>query len=291
MPRQVKENGLTPERVSFSDPAVQLIISQYTREAGVRNLERELGSIVRKVARRFAEGKETPVTVTPAEVKRMLGPRRFSPEVAARSGTVGVSTGLAVTPFGGEILFVESSLMKGKKELILTGSLGDVMKESAEAALSYVRAHARALNIDDKFFDEADIHIHIPSGATPKDGPSAGVALVASVLSLLRRRPVDPRIAMTGEITLTGRVLPIGGVKEKVLAASRAGIRQVILPAENRRDLKDVPANVRKGLKFHFVRSIADVCRVLFPDHCPAAGVQRTKGSKVLKDRQAACRP
>ena len=283
IPRQVRENGLTSDKVGFSDAAVRTIISEYTREAGVRNLEREVGSIVRKVARRFAEGRDKPVTVSPTEVKRMLGPRRFSPEVAARSGTVGVATGLAVTPFGGEILFVESTLMKGKKELILTGSLGDVMKESAEAAMSYVRAHAKALNVDEKFFDNADIHIHIPSGATPKDGPSAGVALVASVLSLLRKRPVDPRIAMTGEITLTGRVLPIGGVKEKVLAAARAGMKHVILPAENQRDLRDVPLNVRKDLKFHFVKSIGDVCRVLFPSHCPPK--QRNPGTKDPRNR------
>jgi ATP-dependent Lon protease len=180
----------------------------------------------------------------------------------------GVSTGLAVTPFGGEILFIESSLMKGKKQLLLTGLLGDVMKESAEAALSYVRAHAKQLGVDEKFYEESDLHIHIPAGATPKDGPSAGIAIAASLLSLLRREPLDPRIAMTGEITLSGRVLPIGGVKEKVLAASRAGIKAVILPAENRRDLRDVPANVREGLNFHFVKSVGDLCRVLFPKTC-----------------------
>jgi ATP-dependent Lon protease len=158
--------------------------------------------------------------------------------------------------------------MKGKKQLLLTGLLGDVMKESASAAVSYVRAHAKRLGVDESFFEESDLHIHIPAGATPKDGPSAGIAIAASLISLLRREPLDPRIAMTGEITLTGRVLPIGGVKEKVLAASRAGIKAVILPAENRRDLKDVPANVRKGLKFHFVKSVGDLCRVLFPKTC-----------------------
>ncbi len=269
VPRQVSENGLGPDQVKFRDEGLEVIISQYTKEAGVRNLEREIGSIVRKVARRFAEGNPKPATVGAAEVRKFLGPRKFTPEVAARRGTIGVSTGLAVTPFGGEILFVEATLMKGKKGLILTGSLGEVMKESAEAALSYVRAHASVLGIEEKSFEDTDIHIHIPSGAVPKDGPSAGVALVASVLSLLRREPVDPRIAMTGEITLTGRVLPIGGVKEKTLAASRAGIREVILPAENRRDLRDVPANIRRALRFHFVHDVAEVCRVLFPKYCP----------------------
>ncbi|MEO0078322.1 MAG: endopeptidase La [candidate division WOR-3 bacterium] len=277
VPRQVKENGLAPEQVVFNDEGLKVIISQYTREAGVRNLEREIGAIVRKVARRYAEGSGKPARIGAAEVRRLLGPRKFSPEVAARRGTVGVSTGLAVTPFGGEILFVEATLMKGKKGLILTGSLGEVMKESAEAALSYVRAHAAALGIDEKNFDDTDIHIHIPSGAVPKDGPSAGVAVVASLLSLLRREPVDPRIAMTGEITLTGRVLPIGGVKEKVLAASRAGIKEVILPSENRRDLREVPTNVRRMLKFHFVHDIGDVCRVLFPAHCPAKAGRKTR--------------
>jgi ATP-dependent Lon protease len=268
VPRQLTQNGLTGEQVQFKDEALKLIVSEYTREAGVRNLEREIGSVMRKLAHRFAEGRIKTTTIAQVEVRKLLGPRRFSSEVAARRMHAGVSTGLAVTPFGGEILFIESSLMKGKKQLLLTGLLGDVMKESAEAALSYVRAHAKRLGVDEKFFEESDLHIHIPAGATPKDGPSAGIAIAASLISLLRREPLDPRIAMTGEITLTGRVLPIGGVKEKVLAASRAGIKAVILPAENRRDLKDVPANVRKGLKFHFVKSVGDLCRVLFPKTC-----------------------
>jgi ATP-dependent Lon protease len=268
VPRQLTENGLTGQQVRFKDEALKLIVSDYTREAGVRNLEREIGSVVRKLARRFAEGRKATAAVTPAEVRRLLGPRKFSTEVAARSVHPGVSTGLAVTPFGGEIIFIESSLMKGKKELILTGLLGDVMKESAEAALSYVRAHAKELSVSERFFEDADVHVHIPAGATPKDGPSAGIAIAASLLSLLRNEPLAPRVAMTGEITLTGRVLPIGGVKEKVLAASRAGIELVILPHENRRDLRDVPANVKKDLRFHFVKSVGDLCRVLFPRTC-----------------------
>jgi ATP-dependent Lon protease len=269
VPRQLSENGLAEAPVRFADAALKTIVSDYTREAGVRNLEREIGSVLRKVARRFAEGKRARVTVGRDKVRRLLGPRRFASEVAARSAQAGVSTGLAVTAFGGEILFIESSLMKGKKQLMLTGSLGEVMKESAEAALSYVRAHAAQLGVDEKFFEDSDIHIHIPAGATPKDGPSAGVAIAASLLSLLRGQPLDPRIAMTGEITLTGRVLPIGGVKEKVLAANRAGITAVVLPEGNRRDLADVPADVRKKLKFHFARSTGDLCRILFPKTCP----------------------
>jgi ATP-dependent Lon protease len=268
VPRQLAENGLSGDQVRFEDSALRTVVAEYTREAGVRNLEREVGSVMRKLARRFAEGRPKQTTVTPVLVRRLLGPRRFSTEVAARDRHPGVSTGLAVTPFGGEIIFIESSLMKGKKALILTGSLGDVMKESAEAALTYVRAHAAELGVAEGFYDESDIHVHIPAGATPKDGPSAGIAIAASLLSLLRKEPLDPHTAMTGEITLTGRVLPIGGVKEKVLAANRAGIRQVILPAENRKDLNDVPSAVRKGLRFHFVKSVGDLCRVLFPKTC-----------------------
>ncbi|MCX6842930.1 MAG: endopeptidase La [candidate division WOR-3 bacterium] len=277
VPRQLTQNGLTGKQVRFTDDALSLIVSDYTREAGVRNLEREVGSVMRKLARKFAEGRQAASVIDPAEVRRLLGPRRFSSEVAARSAHPGVSTGLAVTPFGGEIIFIESSLMKGKKELILTGLLGDVMKESAEAALSYVRSHATELGVNERFFEDADVHVHIPAGATPKDGPSAGIAIAASLLSLLRNEPLDPRVAMTGEITLTGRVLPIGGVKEKVLAASRAGIKTVILPAENRRDLRDVPANVRKGLTFHFVKSVGDLCRVLFPKTCARPQVRSAK--------------
>jgi ATP-dependent Lon protease len=264
--RQLKENGLTARDVRFDTDALKTIICEYTREAGVRNLERQVGTVIRKFARRFAEGRGKPVRVTPAEVRRLLGSQRITPETAARRGVPGVATGLAVTPFGGEILFVESSLMKGRKELILTGSLGEVMKESATAALSYLRSHGQALGIDERFFDDADVHVHIPAGATPKDGPSAGVAITASLLSLLRGRAIDPGIAMTGEVTLTGRVLAVGGIKDKVLAASRAGIRRVLLPADNHKDLAEVPAKVRKGLEFSFVRSVRDVARALFPE-------------------------
>jgi ATP-dependent Lon protease len=278
VPRQLEQSGLTMAQVEFRAEAVRLVIREYTREAGVRNLEREIGSVLRKLAMRFASGRARAVQVTPAEVRRQLGPAKFSAEAIARRAAVGVATGLSVTPFGGELVFIESTLMTGKKQLLLTGSLGDVMKESAEAALSYVRAHARGLAVDGKFFDEADIHIHVPAGATPKDGPSAGIAMLSSLLSLLRQRAIDPHVAMTGELTLTGRVLPIGGLKEKVLAASRAGITDVILPSENRRDLGEVPANVRKRIRFHFARTAADVCRVVFPDHCPPQ--DRVRGLK-----------
>jgi ATP-dependent Lon protease len=278
--RQLEENGLSKAGLEFGDDALRLIIAEYTREAGVRNLEREIGSVCRKLARRAAEGRTGTKQVGPAEVRKLLGPKRFSSEAAARNGAIGVATGLSVTAYGGELVFIEATIMKGKKSLLLTGSLGDVMKESAEAALSYVRAHAQDLAVDPQFFEESDIHIHVPAGATPKDGPSAGTAMLAAILSLLRRRPVDPRVAMTGELTLTGRVLPIGGVKEKVLAAARAGIKTVILPAENRRDLADVPVSVRKGLSFRFAKSAADVCRVVFPEHCPARPARRAKRAR-----------
>jgi len=299
VPRQIGECGLKPAQVQFTDESLREIIGGYTREAGVRNLEREIGSVARKLAKRFAEGRNKTVRVGPVEVHRLLGQRRFSSEAAARNGTIGVATGLSVTPFGGELVFIESTLMKGKKQLMLTGSLGDVMKESAEAALSYIRSHAAALAVDEQSLEETDIHIHVPAGATPKDGPSAGVAMLSSLLSLLRQRPIDPHIAMTGELTLTGRVLPIGGLKEKVLAASRAGITDVIVPAENRRDLGDVPVAVRKKLRFHFAKTAADVCRVVFPDHCPPKDTRvegskgprvRTKAGPEVRNQRPECR-
>ena len=264
IPRQVKESGLTDKDIEFTDKALELIINEYSREAGVRNLEREIGAIARKVARRFAEGNQKKAKITEKEVREFLGPPKFFSEVAARKGIIGVSTGLAVTPFGGEIIFIESSKMRGKKGLTLTGSLGEVMKESAQAALSFIRSNAKKFAVKEDFFDHYDIHIHIPAGATPKDGPSAGVAISASLLSLLKEVPIDPNTAMTGEITLTGRVLPIGGVKEKVLAANRAGIKTVILPEENKKDLEEIPQKVKKDLHFEFVKSINDVYRILF---------------------------
>ncbi|MEO0084588.1 MAG: S16 family serine protease, partial [candidate division WOR-3 bacterium] len=197
-------------------------------------------------------------------LNKYLGPPKYFSEVAARQGITGVSTGLAVTPFGGEILFIEATRMKGQKGLLLTGSLGDVMKESAQAALSYIRSNSEKFKINEDFFTNSDIHIHIPSGATPKDGPSAGIAISAALLSLLKNIPIDPHIAMTGEITLTGRVLPVGGIKQKIIAANRAGIKTVLLPAENKKDLIEIPENVKKNLNFIFVKSIKDVHSVLF---------------------------
>ncbi len=256
IPRQIDENGLTPEQICFENHAISVIVEEYTREAGVRNLEREIASICRKVARNVAAGKKKRAVVTSKVVAEMLGPSEYYSEVASRAGAVGVATGLAWTPAGGEILFIEASKMKGRKSLTLTGHLGDVMKESAQAALSYVRSEARKLGIDENFFDKYDIHVHVPAGSIPKDGPSAGVAMAVALASLLTGRKVKPAVAMTGEITLSGRVLPIGGVKEKVLAAKRSGIKHVILPDKNEKDLLEIPTRVKKGLKFHFVDKI-----------------------------------
>lgn len=261
IPKQMRENGLEEGQVSFTDEGIQHIIRFYTREAGLRNLEREIGSICRKVARAITEGKTEPVTVDARKVREMLGPERFFSEVADRTQEPGVAVGLAWTPNGGDIIFIESTKMVGKKNLILTGQLGDVMKESAQAALSYIRAHASSLGIAPDFFENLDIHIHVPAGAVPKDGPSAGIALATSLASLLSGRLVRHDVAMTGEITLRGKVLPVGGIKEKVLGARRAGIKTVILPKRNEKDLEEVPESVRKEMNFIFVETIDEVLR------------------------------
>ncbi len=253
VPRQLEANGLKRSAVRFSRSALLRIIGEYTAEAGLRNLERELGSVCRKVARRFAEGKKKPVLVTAATVPRFLGPPRFLPEEERRESEVGVATGLAWTEVGGEVLYVEVSTMKGKGVLTLTGHLGEVMKESAQAALTYARAHAQELGIDPDLFESRDIHVHVPAGAIPKDGPSAGVTMATALISALSGRRVSKDVAMTGEVTLRGQVLPIGGLKEKVLAALRAGIRTIVLPRRNEKDLADIPAHLRK--KVHFVLS------------------------------------
>jgi ATP-dependent Lon protease len=254
--RQRKASGLTPEQCAITDEALETIIHDYTREAGVRNLEREVGNVFRYVALRIAEGSVQSMTVTPAEVKTILGPQRFEAEVAMRKPVPGVATGLAWTPVGGDILFIEAARMPGNGKLILTGQLGDVMKESAQAALSLVKARSAELGISPDLFEKSDIHVHVPAGATPKDGPSAGVAMFTALSSLLTGRPVRTDVAMTGEISLRGLVLPIGGVKEKVLAAQRAGIGTVMLPRRNERDLEDVPADAREQMKFVFLEDV-----------------------------------
>ena len=265
VPKQLEENGLTSKEVTFHEGSIKELIRSYTREAGVRNLEREIANVLRKVARKHVEEKTNKIKITKTKVSDYLGAPRFHSELAERTTKPGVVTGLAWTAAGGDILFVESTLMKGKGKLTLTGQLGDVMKESATAGLTYVRSHAEDFGIDPDFNEISDIHVHVPAGAIPKDGPSAGVSMVTSLVSLLTKKPVKEKVAMTGEITLRGNVLPIGGVKEKVTAAHRSGITEVILPDLNRKDLEDVPEHVSKDLTFHFVKEIRDVLKVAIP--------------------------
>ena len=265
IPKQVKENGLKKPEVSLDVNSIKELISAYTREAGVRQLEREIANVLRKVAREIVETKVKQIKVTKTKVHDLLGASRFYSELAERTTEPGVVTGLAWTAAGGDILFIESTKMQGKGKLTLTGQLGDVMKESATAGLTFVRAHANSFGIEPSFNEETDIHVHVPAGAIPKDGPSAGVSMVTSLVSLMTNTRVKDRVAMTGEITLRGNVLPIGGVKEKVTAAHRAGIKEVILPDLNRKDLEDVPDHVSKDLIFHFAKEIWDVLKVALP--------------------------
>ncbi len=270
IPRQLSETGLDEPRrsVSFSEKAIRTIIREYTYEAGVRNLEREIGNICRKVARRIAEGKPAPRHITVQSLPKYLGPARFLRDQEAQTDEIGLAFGIAWTEAGGDLLPVEVSLMEGKGTLLLTGQLGDVMQESAQAALSYARSHARELGIGDIDFDKLDIHIHVPEGSVPKDGPSAGITIATALISALIQRPVHHDVAMTGEITLRGRVLPIGGLKEKVLAAHRAGLKTILLPKQNKKDMIEIPKRVRRELKFVFVDRMEEVLPVaLLPEN------------------------
>ncbi|HEX2922595.1 MAG TPA: S16 family serine protease [Chloroflexota bacterium] len=259
IPKQTVANALKAEEITIEDEALRTIVRDYTREAGVRNLEREVATVCRKVAREIAEGASGPIVVTPEKVRVYLGRPRHYAEIAERIDMPGVVTGLAWTPVGGEILFIEAASMPGSKGLKLTGQLGDVMKESAEAAYSCIRSRAEELGIPAEYFDKHDIHIHVPSGAVPKDGPSAGVTMATALASIVTGRPVRHDVAMTGEITLLGKVLPIGGVKEKVLGAHRAGIKTIILPKRNEDDLEDLPAELREQLEFVPVENVDEV--------------------------------
>ncbi len=259
VPRQLTENGLRTGQLTITDGALSEIIASYTREAGVRQLEREIGKLGRKVARKIADGAAETITLGAKDVPDLIGRPKVHPERMAGEDQVGVATGMYYTPVGGDIMFVEASVMRGKGELLLTGQLGDVMKESARAALTYAKSHADLLGIPEDAFVDTDVHVHVPAGAIPKDGPSAGVTMATALVSALSRRPARHDIAMTGEVTLRGRVLPIGGVKEKVLGAVRAGITSVILPKENERDLDDLPEEVRKTLEVHLVEELGDV--------------------------------
>jgi len=282
IPRQIRENGLLPNEVVFSTPALEKIIRSYTREAGVRSLEREIGSVCRKVVTTIAESKAFAVEITPEKVHEYLGRQQYfaTEEIAERTSLPGVVTGLAWTPVGGDILFIEATSMPGSKGFQITGSIGNVMQESARAALSFVRSRAESLGLDPDFFARSDIHMHIPAGAQPKDGPSAGVAMATALVSLVLGSPVRPDVGMTGEITLRGQVLPVGGIKEKVLAAHRSGLKTVILPVRNEADLEDLPDEVRQGMSFVFAESVDDVLKASlesFPKK------PRRKGRKTTK--------
>jgi len=262
IPRQREAHGLKAKQLKILKGAVRHVISGYTREAGLRNLEREIASICRGVASQIVEKKKKVVTIKIDDVAKFIGPIRFTSEISSRTSTPGVATGLAWTQFGGEILFIEATSMPGSKGLTLTGQLGDVMKESATAALSFIRSNAKELGIEEGFFSKHDIHIHVPAGAIPKDGPSAGVTMLTALTSLFTGKPIAKKLAMTGEITLRGQVLPVGGIKEKVLAAHRAGIKTLILPEWNEKDLEDIPKKVRDTIKFHFAGSMFDVLKI-----------------------------
>ena len=262
IPRQREAHGLKARQIKFTTGAVRRIISGYTREAGLRNLEREIATVCRGVATAIAEGEIEKAAVKVDDVAEYLGPVKLQSEAKARMTTPGVAMGLAWTPTGGDLLFIEATAMKGKKGLTLTGQLGDVMKESATAALSFIRANAKRLKVDENFFDEHDIHIHVPAGAIPKDGPSAGVTMLTALVSLLKKKTIKKDLAMTGEITLRGQVLPVGGVKEKVLAAHRAGIKTILLPKWNEKDLVDIPQKVRDDIQFHFMEKMLDVLKI-----------------------------
>jgi ATP-dependent Lon protease len=287
--RQMKANGLNEAQVQITDAALKRVIHEYTRESGCRNLEREIGALMRRAAMRIAEGTTTSVKIDADDVPDILGPTRFENDVAQRTSVPGVATGLAWTPVGGDILFVESAKLPGSGKLILTGQLGDVMKESAQAALSLVKAQAVEFGIDPKQFDHSDIHVHVPAGAIPKDGPSAGVAMFISLTSLLRGKAVRPDVAMTGEISLRGLVLPVGGIKEKMIAAARAGIRKVILPARNKRDLEDIPQSAKALLEFVWVEHVSEALEVALGSQGGEKGAaDKAAPNKVEKDASKA---
>jgi ATP-dependent Lon protease len=275
----LENNGISTGHLEISNDAVLRIIAQYTKEAGLRNLEREVASICRKVARKIAEGKKDLTRVTRANLHLFLGPPKFIPEAEQEQNEIGVATGLAWTSAGGEVLYVEASLSKGRGNLTLTGQLGEVMKESAHAAVSYARSHAKKLGIEEDFYQKLDVHIHVPAGAIPKDGPSAGITMATALISALTRRPVNRYVAMTGEITLRGRVLPIGGLKEKCLAALHAGIKTIIVPERNEKDLGEIPKQLRRKLTLITAKNMSDVLKASLLD-------KESRKASVASDRR-----
>jgi ATP-dependent Lon protease len=284
IPRQLKENGLKPDRLSISAGAIDLIITEYTSEAGLRNLEREIGTVCRKVARKFAEGKRGSFKINRNNLHKFLGIARYYPEMDQENSQVGLSTGLAWTQAGGEVMYVESSLIRGQGELIITGQLGDVMQESARAAVSYSRANIHSFGGKTNIFDSVDVHIHVPAGAIPKDGPSAGIAMATALVSAATGKPVRNDVAMTGEITLRGRVLPIGGLKEKTLGALRAGIHTIIIPSKNKKDVGEIPARIKRKVKYISVQSMDEVLGVALLKR-PAGSRQRVKRPAAKKTK------
>jgi len=288
VPKQVDAHGLSNKLIHFEDEAIRRVVADYTREAGLRNLERELATVCRKVARKHAEGNKSLTSVVPETLADMLGPPKYFREVADRTGTPGVSTGLAWTPTGGEILFIEASGMPGKGTLTLTGLLGESMRESAQAALSFLRSHAQSLGLDAARITKTDVHIHVPAGAVPKDGPSAGVAISAALISLFSDRAIHQELAMTGEVTLTGRILPVGGVREKVLAARRAGITTVLIPRHNEKDLIELPAEVKADVTFHAVDTLEDVVKLLFPSNAAKPTTAKPQPGRPRPNKEVA---
>jgi ATP-dependent Lon protease len=288
LPRQRKENGLTDDELQMTDEAILAVVQSYTRESGVRQLEREVGKFARKVARRIAGGKLERIEAGEDEVRELLGRPRVHPERMAEEDMVGVATGMFYTPMGGDIMFVEASIMPGESGLVLTGQLGDVMKESGRAALTYAKANWDVLGIPKEALERREVHIHVPAGAVPKDGPSAGITMATALVSAVSGRKVRRDVAMTGELTLTGRVLPIGGVKEKVLGAVRAGIREIVLPIDNEADLEDIPDVVRDGMTFHLAETLHDVMKVALSD---GKGGPKAQGSRVKQPAAEAPTP
>jgi ATP-dependent Lon protease len=281
--KQREANGLKEDQIEIKDDTVLSVIEHYTREAGVRNLEREIGGLCRKVARKIVQNKvETPVRVTPENLKDFLGKPRFRKRLKGEVSEIGIATGLAWTEAGGEILMTETSLLKGKGNLTITGSLGDVMQESARAAVSYVRSRAEMYDADPNFHEKFDIHIHVPEGAIPKDGPSAGITMASSLFSAVTKIPVLKDVAMTGEITLRGKVLPVGGIKDKILAAYRAGIRTIILSAENDKDLDDLPEEIRGQMEFHLVNTMDEVIKIAMEGPRPAPAAVEPEGKPAV---------
>jgi ATP-dependent Lon protease len=283
IPKQLGEHGITKKILSITDPALVQLISQYTRESGVRNLEREIANLCRKVAKRIAEGKKKRFVITAKNISKYLGAPKYLPEEEIEKDEVGVTTGLAWTETGGDIIYIEAIMMKGRGNLTLTGQLGDVMKESAQAALSYIRSRAKSLGIKEDMFSKNDIHIHVPAGAIPKDGPSAGITMATSIASVLTGRPVNKNVAMTGEVTLRGRVLPIGGLKEKTLAAKRMGINTVIMPKRNSKDMDDLPKYIKKDMEYIFVETMDDVLKAALKTPKRTASKKKKAAKKSSK--------